>query len=350
MLVAKANSGVNADVREGVGSSASRAAWDALEAAIGEFKQFAGYADRICTETGMVPDDVACEAQRRFDRVVHEMHVQIGNPTLTPRVRQDLGLWLQRVLLPLLRCGDIVERCCSKPRGYPGDFEVIDRLYLNQPRGTGRIGALVDRCFLNTVPARIVRGRRALFAQELAKTVAESPGVTRVCVIACGPAGEVFDAFELIAHPERLQVALIDADPDALAFVDGKSRSMGLEGQISLLNANPALIALGRTRLPLAQQDLVYSLGLTDYFSDKLAIKLLNAMHGMLREGGRAIVGNYHPVNPARELMEILLDWRLIYRTEEEMDRLYRQSAFGTSCTRIQFEGQGVDMFAECRK
>ncbi len=61
-------------------------------------------------------------------------------------------------------------------------------------------------------------------------------------------------------------------------------------------------------------------------------------------------LGNYHVVNSARELMDHVLGTRLIYRSEADMDRLFRDSAFGKPCTRIWFEAQGVDMFAECEK
>jgi hypothetical protein len=40
----------------------------------------------------------------------------------------------------------------------------------------------------------------------------------------------------------------------------------------------------------------------------------------------------------------------LIHRSEEEMDRLFAASVFGRSCTRIQFESEGVILFAECIK
>jgi hypothetical protein len=43
-----------------------------------------------------------------------------------------------------------------------------------------------------------------------------------------------------------------------------------------------------------------------------------------------------------------VLDWRLIHRTEADMQRLFEESAFARSCTRIQFEACGVNLFAEC--
>jgi hypothetical protein len=97
-------------------------------------------------------------------------------------------------------------------------------------------------------------------------------------------------------------------------------------------------------------QDLIYSIGLIDYFDDQIVIKLLNLVYSMLRSGGRAILGNFHPSNPMKAMMDYVLDWKLNHRTEEDMNRLYRQSAFGKPCTRVLFEEQRINLFAECVK
>lgn len=87
---------------------------------------------------------------------------------------------------------------------------------------------------------------------------------------------------------------------------------------------------------------------MTDSLNDKLVTKLLQFAHQNLAVGGRVLLGNFHPRNPAKEFMDFVLDWRLIHRSEEDMDRLFRGSPFGRACTRIQFEGEGVNLFAEC--
>jgi len=48
--------------------------------------------------------------------------------------------------------------------------------------------------------------------------------------------------------------------------------------------------------------------------------------------------------------MDHVFEWRLIHRTEEDLNRLFQRSAFGRPCTRITFEPLGITMFAECIK
>ena len=48
--------------------------------------------------------------------------------------------------------------------------------------------------------------------------------------------------------------------------------------------------------------------------------------------------------------MDYILDWKLIHRTEEDMNRIFAASKFAAPCTRIQYEAERVNLFAECVK
>ena len=49
-------------------------------------------------------------------------------------------------------------------------------------------------------------------------------------------------------------------------------------------------------------------------------------------------------------LQDYLLDWRLIHRTDADMDRLYLASRFAPPSTRVLYEPQRINLFAECVK
>jgi len=48
--------------------------------------------------------------------------------------------------------------------------------------------------------------------------------------------------------------------------------------------------------------------------------------------------------------MDSVLEWNLIHRTEADMNSLFLASPFKRPCTRVRFEEQGIDLFAECIK
>ena len=87
-----------------------------------------------------------------------------------------------------------------------------------------------------------------------------------------------------------------------------------------------------------------------DYFNDKLTIKIIDLIYDLLVPGGRVILGNFHPRNRLKAIMDHVFDWRLIHRREEDMDRLFQASRFGRSCSNIRFEPEGINLFAECIK
>ena len=142
----------------------------------------------------------------------------------------------------------------------------------------------------------------------------------------------------------------MDIDLHALAFVDEIRSRQKLGDRITLVNENLIALYLGRGKTRVEPQDLIYSIGLIDYLNDKLVGKLLQYAYENLAPGGRVILGNFHPLNPARESMNSMLEWDLIHRTGEDMHALVQASAFRSRCSRILFEHEGIDLFAECVK
>ena len=266
-------------------------------------------------------------------------------------VRQDLAAFLREELLPLVLLSRVCERGYTKPRGYAGDFEVIDLIYAEVPGGTGRLGPLLDVYFLNIAVSKAVRNRRGLMLGEFLELLAESTAEkVHITSLACGPAREIFDLFDQIKDPARAMVHCLDLDFQALSSVNRKAEERGLQRNIQLLQENLILLATGRRKTSLPPQNLIYSIGLIDYFQDKLVIHLLNWIYDTLAPGGKAILGNFDPRCPNRVFMDYLLEWRLIYRTPDDMRRLFAQSKFGDRPVDIGYEKEGVNLFASCRK
>jgi len=125
---------------------------------------------------------------------------------------------------------------------------------------------------------------------------------------------------------------------------------MKLKKQVAFLNENIIDLISGKKSIKLEKQDLIYSVGLIDYFKDEMVIQLLNYIHDSLSPNGRVILGNFHPANPNRAFMEHVLEWRLIHRNEEDMNRLFRASKFKKPCSNIVFENEKINLFAECER
>jgi hypothetical protein len=85
--------------------------------------------------------------------------------------------------------------------------------------------------------------------------------------------------------------------------------------------------------------DLIYSAGLFDYFDLKRSKRVLKRLFNALEVGGELIIGNADIDAPTKEGMEILLDWKLIYKSKFELLSL----ADGLDCeAQIRTDSAGV--------
>jgi len=340
------------DLQQGAGA-ASEIRHEMVHA-ISRLKDGLGRADTAArTNGGEIPEGVHAEMKAGFrDFCVYIDEQLFRRPDVPETIRNELGAQLRRDLLPYLLLTDCARRFYEKPRGYAGDFFSIETIYAGVASGRGSIGKLIDACFLAEPAAVAVQNRRGLLTAEIQQvldTAGSEP--VQICSLASGPAAEIFDVFETIDEPKRLVANLIDIDLQALAFVSDKATQRGLKRQFNPNHANLVYLATGRKQLSFGVgQKLVYSIGLIDYFADEFVVSLLNYCYDLLAPGGKVILGNFHPRNTSRALMEYILDWKLIHRDEEDMNRLMTASRFGRPCTEILFEDTGVNMFAACLK
>jgi CRP-like cAMP-binding protein len=350
----RASMGMLGQVRrdQGVVGELASGVWDPMSVPIERFRALIQNADRAALQSGgQIPGELAEEIQSGMLSFAELMNDTIGDAAPAHEsVKEEIGRRVKRELLPYVLLTRTAERCYAKPRGYAGDFGSIEQIYRNESAGTGRIGPLLDRVFLSLPACHAVRNRRHLLAEEIQRTIADKGQQlpAHVTSLACGPAAEIFDVYRQLPEPSMLVTTLVDIDFQALAFLDDRISTSGLRKQMRLVNGNLVYLATGRSELDLPPQDLIYSIGLIDYFNDKFVVTLLNYVHGQLRPGGKVILGNFHPRNSTKAFMDHVLDWRLIHRTEDDMNRLFQASAFQSPCTNIRFEEQGINLFAEC--
>ncbi|MGA9119923.1 MAG: hypothetical protein WB699_11220, partial [Bacteroidota bacterium] len=323
----------------------------ATQEEIDRFKALMVRIDKEAIKSGVMADSSTTAFMDQANSMMKSLHRALGEGSpLTGSEKEQLGASLQNDMLPYLLTTGTAERFYSKPRGYAGDYLAIHGIYQNMPSGASRLGPLIDRMFLEMPPCIAVRNRRKLLAGEILRTVEEAPHQARVMCLASGPASEVFDAFSELPDKTKLKMTLLDIDLQALAFVDDLRGKSKLATQIDLINENLIALFLGRGRAQVPLQNMIYSVGLIDYLNDKLVGKLLHFAYDHLNPGGRIILGNFHPDNPAKEFMDHVLEWNLIHRTEEDMHRLFLASPFRSRCTKITFEECRIDLFAECVK
>ncbi len=324
-----------------------------LNAVLREIKTAIAAIDKKATQNdGEISPEDASSVMLGIDRLAALMKTLLGSESPYDKsTRDEIGASVRCELLPYIALTATMDRMYAKPRGYAGDYLTIAMMYEDKPSGHGRIGALIDACFLSRPAPVAVRNRRKLLKGMIEATIAGKNGeVAQVTSFACGPAAEIFDVYDDHGKHDLLRVNLLDIDLQALAHVADIRDRRKLGKHIQLFSSNLIHLATGRQSLSIPPQDLIYSIGLIDYFADAFVISLMNFAHDLLAPGGRLVLGNFHPRNPDKEFMDHALEWPLIHRTEADMDRLFAASKFAKPCDAVTFEEQQINLFAECSK
>ena len=290
-----------------------------------------------------ISDEHAAQMRKAFDAL------EIASGPKGGEIISGIGDALKAELVPLVQMSETGKRFYSKPRGYAGDHQTLEMVYRNTPAGAG-VAQLLDSAMLNLAVAKAIRNRRHLLAAEILSSFMATSKEFHVASLGCGPVAEIFDVLDRADDRGRLQVSCIDIDREALTYVEARAKEQGVADRVRTFHANLIYLATGKQELDLAPQDLIYSAGLIDSFSDDLAVTLINWMHDKLRPGGRVLIANVHPRNPSRGLMDHVLDWRLTHRDEAQMSTLFQKSRFAQPCSRVVFEQEGAILLAECRK
>ncbi|GEM_PF-2505740 len=259
---------------------------------------------------------------------------------------------VQQRLLPILLQSRVGRHAFNKPLGYAGDYSLIQHLYDAQPEGIAELGTIADHCLLHTSASKAVRNRRNVMKPYILQALSSDERErSSILSLACGPAAEVFDVLLDQKLQDRFEFHLVDIDPRALNFVREKADVSGIASSLHLHRQDINRFVVGGVdRSGLPPIDLVYSIGLIDYFEDRHVIRLMNFAHDHLKPGGRLVLGNFHPRNPTRALLDHVLDWKLIHRDEAQMNEICKSSVFGRPFDSIEFEPEGVNLFATVEK
>jgi cyclopropane fatty-acyl-phospholipid synthase-like methyltransferase len=77
---------------------------------------------------------------------------------------------------------------------------------------------------------------------------------------------------------------------------------------------------------------LIYSAGLFDYFDERVAARLVSNLKKLLKGDGVMVIANFGDKynNSSAGLMEWATNWYLIYRTEEDLRKIFLDAGFSS--------------------
>lgn len=258
----------------------------------------------------------------------------------------------QAQLGPLIYGAPFAHRAYAKPRGYAGDYEMMNHLYRNEPVGRTLFDQCLHKYFIDEPAGQAVKNRGYYLLEKIKELVAKSDKkLIRILAVASGPAMEQqLFLKESKAFPSKdIEFTCIDQDEESLKHAQRQLFSIErfVRSGYSFNFTNLAIKNIIARGLPEKGYDLIYTAGLFDYFSDPVAQVAGQRLAEGLAPDGSLIIGNFSKNNPSQPFMEMVLEWHLLYRSPEDMMRIFK--GIGSS-VEIEQEKLGINLFAVIKK
>lgn len=232
----------------------------------------------------------------------------------------------REVVGDLIYKSEVVSRAYQKPRGYPGDYKMLEIIYDNQPfcKDVKDFRFYVDKYFLNSEYAVSVRNRKDKMRDLLSQFIknANSDSI-RVLNLACGSCREIREMLtdNALLSGKTLFFSCVDHDEEALEFSRQSLRNTKKNIKFDFLKENVLDIIRDDSSL-LGKYDFVYSIGLIDYLPDIALKQLVTFCYKLLSNDGIFIITHkdidiYKPLAP-----NWFCDWNFYSRNEKDLINL----------------------------
>lgn len=276
--------------------------------------------------------------KRHLDRILPKLQSEIGeiDSKLLPLLRglsavkwmSDEDHWKRTVALCRSHAiFDLIYQCpftrhgFEKPRGYPGDAELLDFIYSGDyqpfvPEITA-LGARVFPFIINREAPSAVRERRDILARRIDSVCAEIEK-PEILSVACGHLRETQLSKHFLAGKTGRFVAL-DQDGASLAVIKRELAAFDVE------TVETSIKSLLKNDHNLGAFDFIYAAGLYDYLPDGFAHLFTRRLFEMLKPNGKLLIANFLKGIDDAGYMDVFMDWFLIYRDETEMSNLLRR-------------------------
>ena len=230
------------------------------------------------------------------------------------------------------------------PKGYQGDYKILDGIYKNIPLSRG-IGYYLDYHLLHSTLAKACRGRLAKAREILGSELLRRKG-PRILDIGCGSSRDLFEMAADIKD-SNADITCLDIDDDALRFSLNRLAYAGLDDQIKFRKYNVVrMINRERNLREFGKQDIIYSTGVFNYLPDDIVPNLIGALYELLNPGGKLIIA-FEDVGRYRiQVYTWPTKWdALIQRTEIDCRALFEAAGFPEGALKIKRDETGVIMF-----
>lgn len=232
--------------------------------------------------------------------------------------RALVGMWAYKSV--------IVKRGFEKPRGYPGDYLMIETVYNNRTLTESGIGYYFDKYFLSNPYAVAVRYRKDRLREIIKKEIQQSKAEKiKIFDIACGSCREIKELPHSLFKDKTVIFTCLDWDQEALDFSRDSLKDFSKNSKFNFIREDIMnLIKDEKLIDSFEKQDLVYSIGLIDYLPDRILKSFMQFFYGITGEKGKLVLTHknkektFSPLSP-----DWFCNWKFVPRSKDEVVNLF---------------------------
>jgi len=268
----------------------------------------------------------------KLDGLLSEVGYEMQNGTLTKSDISEITTSFKKDFLAETLQGHGLR----KPYGYPGDFLLLDKIFTNYKTRNSRY-RIWDDYFQKQAAPCAVRNRKEYFKNIMMAKSRENSDLRMLNVVS-GSGRELYELYMNLPDDKIINTSCVEVDDYAIAYSKGLNTDY-LE-HIHYMHSNIFRFENDQ------KYDVIWSAGLFDYMNDKAFLLLLDKFRNWLAPGGEIVIGNFNEENnPSRDYMEIMGDWHLIHRTENQLKDLAKQAGFLNNQIKVGREELNVNLF-----
>jgi SAM-dependent methyltransferase len=257
------------------------------------------------------------EAMTRLVQGLHGMRRRLS-PHAWALVKND---WMQHPLARIIHQDPLTSRSYHKPRGYPGDAELLDFIHDEPDVGAdaaiaSELGRAIHAVTSRSSIALGLRERRRIVAEFVDGTAQKAAEPISVLSLGAGHLREA-DGARAMADGRVARWVALDHDRDNVARLCDRLAGTVVEATAG----TPRGLVEGRYEL--GRFDLISAAGLYDHLDTAFARRLTSVVFGMLKPGGTLLFSNIARGIETDGYMETFMGWPLIDRDEDAMAKIW---------------------------
>ncbi len=239
------------------------------------------------------------------------------------------------VLAPWMVDNPFLERCLKKPRGYAGDFAMMEVGYLRWTVMGGGLAGVFDRYFADCYDN--VRQRKIKLCDAIRRYLVDRTRPSsslQMLSLGSGPCREWVD----LDHERRTgafrdmpvnctRLVCIDKDPEALAYAQHQLTGNSLLESVETVETDLFQFTRAeRWRGEERSYDFIYGVGIANYFYDAMLQNIIVSAFSLVKPGGELMITHKDGESFNFPVADWLCDWVFLRRSEHTFATVFQEA------------------------